>query len=800
MNARLLSFALLLPIALGSTEMCLAAMPEPVHFRAQAGAASPVEGVGAQGFGVLGAGNHYEVGAISIATGDFNGDGIPDFVVGGMNPAGVTVYLGQVDGTLGKGIAYALDRPVSYVAVGDLNHDGKLDIVGSIADTPGLEVWHGNGDGTFGASTLVALPGIPQGIVIADFNGDGWADVAVAGNGAVFVLLNDRRGSFKPAVKYPISGSGFELAAGDINNDGNPDLCVALTDSSRVALLLGKGDGTFSGATDYDSKIAPLYGIAVADINDDGYQDLVISSPLLGKILVAAGNGDGTFLAPEVYAVSLSPFEGAASPVEVAVSDVNGDGHPDIVFSDSEDGAIGVLLNDGAGRFSGPSEFAPGIGTVAMTIADLNRDGWADVVTVGRSGGIGILYNATGIAALPAAKFSESGLAFGNQPVGVTSARQTLTLLNSGGSTLDIMSITVTGTNSADFHEHNNCGQKLPAGESCNINVTFQPTTVGARSASVAVADDAEGSPHSVGLAGTGGTGVGKVTPGTVAFGGQVINSTSDPNTVTLLNSGNYPINIASVTIAGEFSIQTNTCAGELDPGVSCTVAIVFTPTQLGALTGTLTFTDDAKNAPQAANLTGTGETNTTSTKLSANPNPVVVGHTLTLTAHVTPTFKGTPSGTVTFYDGTTVLGSVALSAGVAQLTTSSLTAGTHTLTAVYSGDAVFTGSTSPAVTEQVNQEIATVTVVSSASPVYIYQNVLFTAAVSADGGIVATGTMTFQQGSTVLGTVTMVNGQASVTDSFPTANTYRVTATYSGDQNYKTNSSYVDEEVWWIP
>ncbi|MFY9674611.1 MAG: Ig-like domain-containing protein, partial [Terriglobales bacterium] len=227
---------------------------------------------------------------------------------------------------------------------------------------------------------------------------------------------------------------------------------------------------------------------------------------------------------------------------------------------------------------------------------------------------------------------------------------------------------------------------------------------------------------------------------------------------------------------------------------------VVFTPTQLGSLTGTLIFVDDASNSPQTANLTGTGETNTTSTKLTANPNPVVVGHVLTLTAHVTATYKGTPTGTVTFYDGGTALGTATLSAGVAQFTTSSLTAGSHSLTAVYGGDSVFQGSTSAVVTEQVNQEIATVTVVTSATPVYIYQNVVFTASVSADGGIVATGTMSFQQGSTSMGTVPLVNGQANVTLSFSTANTYRVTATYSGDQNYKANSSYVDEVVWWDP
>ena len=808
MKARLLLFALLLPVALGSMTECLAATPPPVHFRAggQAEAQGGAEdGVFPAALGVVGATIGAGRGAISIASGDFNGDGVPDFVVGqsGSVPgSGVMVFLGRSDGTLEKGTVYATGHTTGYVAVGDINHDGKLDIITTNAVTAKLEVLVGKGDGSFRAANAIPLPGVARGIVVADFNEDGWADVAVAGSdGTVYVLMNDRRGGLLPAASYPVSGRGFELVAADVNGDGKIDLCVALTDSSRVAVLLGKGDGTFASTADYDTTVTSPYGIAVADVNHDGKVDLVVTASAAGRIVVAKGNGDGTFGPPTVYAAGVSLLAGASSPVEVAIADVNGDGHPDIVYSNAASGAVGVLLNDGAGEFSGPAEFHAAGGAVALTIADLNKDGWADVVAAGSYvGGVAVFYNASGAAGLPAARFSTGGLAFGHQQVGVTSARQTFTLANTGGSTLNIASIGVAGADGADFGEHNNCGVKIPAGGSCNINVNFTPSVVGPRSASVVVADDAPGSPHNVALAGTGGVAVGKVTPSSVAFGGQVVNSTSSPKTVTLLNSGTIAMNIASVTTTGDFAIQTNGCGSELDPGVSCDVAVVFTPTQLGALTGTLTFVDDASNSPQTAKLTGTGETNTTSTKLTANPNPVVVGHVLTLTVHVTPTFKGTPTGTVTFYDGASVLGTATLVSGVAQFTTSSLTAGSHTLTAVYAGDAVFQGSTSAAVTEQVNQEIATVNVGSSATPVYILQNVLFTASVSADGGIVATGTMTFQQGATSLGTVPLVNGQASVTQSFSVAGTFRVTASYSGDQNYKANSSFVDEEVWWIP
>ena len=815
MNARLLSFALLLPVALSSIEKCSATPPTPVHFRAgtqveaQSEIAFRAESDGDGTFdAALGSGIstnlHDGRGAISIASGDFNGDGIPDIVIGQCgrgHSSGVMVFLGRSDGALGKGTVYAANLAACYVAVGDVNHDGKVDIIAANAVTASFEVLGGNGDGTFRAPIPIALPGIPRGVIVADFNGDGWADVAVAGSGEVYTLLNDRKGSLLPAVAYSVSGSGFELVAADVNKDGKLDLCIAMSDTTRVAVLLGRGDGTFEGAADYDTGISSPYGIAVADLNHDGKADLVVTAPASGRIAVATGNGDGTFNSPAIYAATLSPFGGAPSPVEVALADVNGDGSLDIVFTNSGNGMLGVLLNDGSGEFYGPSEFSVGGGAVAMAVADLDRDGRPDVVTAGSYvKAIWILYNATGSAELPAAKFSPNGLVFGNQKVNVTSRRQTFTVANTGGSTLNISSILIRGTSANDFSEHNNCGGTLPPNSNCNINVSFTPSALGPRSAAVEVTDDAVGSPHRVGLAGTGGTAIGRVTPSSVAFGGTVINTTSAPKTVTLLNNGTYPMMITSVTTTGQFAIQTNGCTAELDPGVSCNVDVVFVPTQLGALTGALTFVDDASNSPQTATLTGTGQPNTTTTKLTANPNPVVVGHALTLTVHVNPTFKGTPTGTVTFYDGATVLGTASLSAGMAQFVTSSLTAGSHTLTAVYGGDAVFQGSTSPAVTEQVNQAIATVSVVSSGSPVYVFQDVVFTASVSADGGIVATGTMTFQQGSTSLGTVALVNGQASVTTSYTTAGIFRVTATYSGDQNYKTNSSYVDEEIWWAP
>jgi len=313
------------------------------------------------------------------------------------------VFLGESDGGLSKGVVYAPQDGISYVAVGDLNQDGKADIVASEWSARGLEVLLGNGDGTFQSPALLPLPGFTKGVVVADFNGDGWPDVAVAGTGAVYVLLNDGTGSLAFAGEYPISGDGFELVAADINNDAKLDLCIAITTTSRVGILLGKGDGTFSAVPDYDTTLYSPYGIAVGDLNKDGRLDLVVAtSPPFGSIAVALGNGDGSFMAPVIYPPSLVPSQSDPSPGEVTLSDVNEDGNLDIVYAIPGNSSVGVLLGDGAGNFFGPSEFPAGGGSLAVAVADLNQDAWPDIVTAdAHFSGVSVLYNASVSQPLP---------------------------------------------------------------------------------------------------------------------------------------------------------------------------------------------------------------------------------------------------------------------------------------------------------------------------------------------------------------------------------------------------------------
>ena len=388
-------------------------------------------------------------------------------------------------------------------------------------------------------------------------------------------------------------------------------------------------------------------------------------------------------------------------------------------------------------------------------------------------------------------KLTPPSLNFGNQAVGTTSTPQVSRLTNTGSATLTITSISVTGANGGDFAETNNCGTSVPAGGSCNISVTFTPTALGTRTGRVTITDNANDSPQTISLTGIGGVAIGSVSPTSLAFGAQLVNTTSAPKPVALFNTGDAQLTVISFGVTGDFAIQTNYCTNGVRPGTHCDVYVTFSPTQPGARSGKLTFVDNATNSPQAVSLTGVG-TSTTTTTLTSVPNPSALGQAVTLTAVVIPTFNGTPTGTVTFYDGTTSLGTVVLNLGAAKLVKSTLVAGTHSLTGSYSGDAVFQPSTSPVVTQVVKQGLATVTLGSSPNPSYVNQTVVFTATVGGVKGIIPTGSVNFKQGAVVLSTVPLVNGNALYSTAFGSSGTKSITAVYSGDPNYLGKTSKV--------
>ena len=178
------------------------------------------------------------------------------------------------------------------------------------------------------------------------------------------------------------------------------------------------------------------------------------------------------------------------------------------------------------------------------------------------------------------------------------------------------------------------------------------------------------------------------------------------------------------------------------------------------------------------------------STSVFSSNNPSIIGTAVTLTASVTSPVTGTLTGTVTFQDGTSALGTGTLSGGAATFTISGLTGGTHSITAVYSGDASFAGGTSPALMQTVNKVGDSTSVASSNNPSIFGSAVTFTATVTSSATSIPTGTVTFQDGAATLGTGMLSGGNATLATSALVGGVHSITAIYGGDANFANSTS----------
>lgn len=304
--------------------------------------------------------------------------------------------------------------------------------------------------------------------------------------------------------------------------------------------------------------------------------------------------------------------------------------------------------------------------------------------------------------------------------------------------------------------------------------------------------------------------------------GVPLANDTGDPDSNAGNNGQNYPVITSASVVAGTASVSgtinsnsnvslhleffANTACDPSGNGEGQTfigATDVSTDASGNASFGPLNFNGvpAGQNVITSTATSASGDTSefsacksaaavpaATSTALVSSLNPSTVGQSVTFTATVT---GASPSGTVQFMDGAGNLGSpVAVSGGVAQISTSSLTAGTHPITAVYSGDANNATSTSPAVSQAVNAVTAgatTTAVVSSVNPSQLGQSVTFSATVT---GTNPTGSVQFLDGGTSLGSGTLSGAVATLSISSLTPGTHPITAVYAGDVNNATSTS----------
>jgi hypothetical protein len=305
---------------------------------------------------------------------DLNRDGNPDLAVVEWSGAAVSVMLGDGTGQFGPRAAYRTGARPSGVAAGDLDGDGRLDLAtASVSTAKSVTVFINRGAGRYRRAGAYAAGRDARGVVAGDVNQDGIVDLlsAHARRKHLTVLLGRRAGGFRIAYRYS-GGDAFDLAVADLNGDGKLDVVLADSGHNAVAVRLGRGDGTFNRARVYRSGWLP-FGAAVADLNHDGKLDITAANVEGVSVSVFLGAGDGSFGPRTRYPMG---FVDENYVDAVLVADYDRDGHPDIATP----GGAYVRRGRGDGTFEnrqpvmGPYAF-----TQAGAVADFNGDGWPDL-------------------------------------------------------------------------------------------------------------------------------------------------------------------------------------------------------------------------------------------------------------------------------------------------------------------------------------------------------------------------------------------------------------------------------------
>jgi hypothetical protein len=714
------------------------------------------------------------------------------------------------------------DSPDS-VAIGDLNGDGNLDLVVANGASNLLTVFLGNGDGTFQPpASYNSGGGNPASVAIADLNGDGYPDLIVAnlcesadncfdfvGPGGVSVLLGKRDGTFQPAVSYSSGAFNAQsVAVADVNHDGKLDVVASngcqtseenvCEGDGAVGVLMGNGDGTLQPPVVYDSGGIDADSVAVADVNRDGKPDLIVlnlcpsadcSDDTTGIVGVLLGNGNGTFQAAVPYST------GAVYALSAGVADLNGDGNLDIVVAHSykcincgaNDGGVSVLLGNGDGTFQPAVIYdSGGQQATAIAVADVNGDGKPDLIAANLSenkkhpgGVIGVLAgNGDGTFQTPVS-FNSGGTHADSVAIGD---------LNRDGKA-DVVVLDAVSNKKSGFSGGtiglllNNflATTSLFADTSLNPSLVGQSVTFTSTVTSNPPIPDGEVITFFAGKTNLGSI---PVTNGTASV------------TTTFSKARAYIIN---VSYAGDFWHKPS--SGKFKQVVVRGSAVPNSPTNSPRILPEQGASGTTESKPQPSSTQYFCRTSTT-LSTSGSPSLMTLDVSFTSVSYQGPQCNGQQNygcnGQVVFYDDHKQIGAVNLNAVcTASMDTTSLSAGTHHISAIFYPEKPWDRSSSK-ITQVVQKWPTAATLISSPNPSAYKQEVTFSANISSvQVGPPPTGQVKFLNGTKSLGmTVVDADGNASITTKRLAVGADSITAEYLGDDNNLTSSAVVQQVV----
>ena len=674
--------------------------------------------------------------------GDFNNDGKLDVIAGssiapGDNSHGsLTVLLGRGDGTFAEFVTtLTIGFSLSSLASADFNSDGKLDLAISTYP-PSLQFLSGNGDGTFQSPVAVSSNSgysvtDVMAIAVADLNGDSKPDVimsgTLAGNNGVQLFLNDGTGNFTGGPTYGLGGWEFApFVAQDFNGDGKVDIVMASMFSENpgfnnhnpegtLSVLLGNGNGTMQGATvitpnQLDSQTSSTI---TADVNGDGIPDLIQTDSSYGgqgAVIVSLGIGNGNYGSPTVY------LTGSASSNWVAAGDFNGDGKLDLAVagncSDSTctQGGVAILLGNGDGTFQTPIVYGAGVpASLEVVTGDFNSDGKLDVALMNQDQppSISVLLGNGDGTLQQAVVTNISSDVSSNYSIAAGD-------FNGDGFT-DLASLSE--SSSGDYigligiYLSNGDGTLTQKGS------TFSSGgTAFANGMSIAVADVNRDGILDIVVANACQLLDSACAYGSLATFIGIGDGTFNSGPLQTVPDGNfYSLLLTDVNGDGILdAIATNlTGVAEFkgNGDGSFQTPTIYAGISTGGQNMTLAMAD--------LNIIQSGLTNGSTAVLvneagtylvsTSSINPASQGETVRLTTSVSPSFLTgkTPSGSIYYFDGITNLGSAALLEGSASLNVTGLSPGVHTITPYYSGDTNFNAHSGTPVLQVVTSSVA---------------------------------------------------------------------------------------------
>lgn len=697
---------------------------------------------------------------------DLNHDGKLDLLVSSDTPSfSFSIFLGKGDGTFNAPVQFSpsgLFYSDSFVTA-DVNGDGFKDIITSA----GL-IFLGDGSGT--AFTQAAQPAFTRlsqatnfyapRVVAADFNKDGKLDIATDDGRSIRISLGNGDGTFTAGASYAVIPNRGYLATTDIDGDGNVDLVSGVHgpgsysgddyEAEVVFALLGNGDGTFQGAT---NLTASYNGTNLVDLNGDGHLDIsgtatvVVSGVNTQVFTTLLGQANGSFIAgPELTAPN-----GIES---YAIDDFNGDHIPDLLYNSGNLSAAPgyyLALGKGDGSFHTPTLIAApsflGAGDIdvnpqiaGVMTADFNHDGKADIIYSFKDAS----FNTQNITEGFVVQLGQGDGTFGPPQIVTTYSSTTPPLVAFGpliGSIGDVngdnfpeVFAVIPGAITGGTLQHQ---LQMFAGKgdgtfAAPVNLNFTGNILATLYGPPLSFADLNGD-GKIDIVTSGSSSDGTTPEVAIALGNG--NLTFQTPSVLKLTSFGYAQGLALADFTGDGKLDLY--AQGIYPGngdgtfqtVANTDGTVDAPqTLLLSAFGTAIGTDldgDGHTDLIVGNtilLNKTGQVtpplnlDASKTALTASASNVATGASVTFTSTVTSTASATvPTGSVTFMDGSTSIGTAALnSVAVAKFSTTVLSAGTHSITAVYGGDGTFSSSTSTAVTVTVGGTSGDFTLASS--------------------------------------------------------------------------------------